>query len=333
MRIEEANLMELWDLYDKYRQKTGRTQERSKPMEEGGYHLVVHVWIVNDKGEFLIQRRQPWKEGWPNMWDGAAAGSAILGDSSKDAAIRETNEELGIDLDISKGELLRTIKFSCGFDDIWLVRQNVDINDLKLQYEEVADAKWASASEIKQMVQDGEFIAFSYLDDLFEMINSKISLIRATDIDAERLLEIQKEVFVPIYEKYQDHGTSPVNQSMERFLKRFDMGDYYKILYQNTLVGSVFVYEKEPGTMRLHIINILRKYQNKGIAQEVMSRLEGMYPQAESWELDTIQTERRNCYLYEKMGYVQSGEVRVINEKMTLVTYKKLHTHSLNKDF
>jgi isopentenyldiphosphate isomerase len=325
--------MELWDVYDKYRQKTGRTQERSNPMEEGDYHLVVHVWIVNDKGEFLIQKRQPWKEGWPNMWDCSAAGSAILGDSSKEAAIRETKEELGIDLDMSKGELLRTIKFSCGFDDIWLVRQNVDINDLKLQHEEVADAKWASESEIKQMVQDGEFIEFSYLENLFEMINSKISLSRATADDAERLLDIQKEVFVPIYEKYQDHGTSPVNQSMERFLKRFDMGDYYKILYQGTLIGSVFVYEKEPGVMRLHIINILRKFQNKGIAQEVMKRLEAMYPQAECWELDTIQTERRNCYLYEKMGYIQSGELLVINERMTLVSYKKLDVDNLHQDF
>lgn len=167
--------------------------------------------------------------------------------------------------------------------------------------------------------------------DVYE--DSKISLSRAMAIDAERLLEIQKEVFGPIYEKYQDHGTSPVNQSMESFLKRFDMGDYYKILYQDTLVGSVFVYENEPGVMRLHIINILRKYQNKGIAQEVMSRLEGMYPQAESWELDTIVTERRNCYLYEKMGYIQSGELRVINEKMTLVCYKKLHMHSHHQDF
>ena len=315
--------MELWDIYDKYRQKTERTHERGNPMKEGDYHLVVHVWIVNDKGEFLIQKRQPWKEGWPNMWDSSAAGSAVLGDSSKEAAIRETKEELGVDLDISKGEILFTVKFSCGFDDIWLVRQNIDISDLKLQYEEVADAKWASEEEIKQMAQHGEFIAFHYLDDLFEIVNSNIRLSKATVNDAERLLDIQKEVFLPLYEKYQDHGTSPVNQSMERFLKRFEIGDYYKIFYQNTLIGSVFVYEKEPGVMRFHIINILRKFQNKGNAQEVMKRLEIMYPQAYCWELETILTERRNCYLYEKMGYVQSGELKVINDKLTLVGYKK----------
>ena len=316
--------MELWDVYDKYRQKTGRTHERGNPIDEGDYHLVVHVWIINDKGEFLIQKRQPWKKGWPNMWDSSAAGAAVLGDSSREAAIREAKEELGIDLDITKLEPLLTVKFSRGFDDIWIIRQNIDINVLKLQYEEVADAKWASEEEIKQMVRNGEFIASSYLHDLFEIINSNISLSKATAKDAEGLLAIQKEVFLPLYEKYQDHGTSPVNQSIERFSRRFDIGDYYKILYQNSLVGSVFVYEKEPGVMKFHIINILRKFQNKGIAQEVMKRLEIMYPHVECWELETILSERKNCYLYEKMGYTQNGKSRVINDKMTLVSYKKL---------
>lgn len=316
--------MEIWDVYNKYRQNTGRTHERGNLMNEGDYHLVVHVWIVNDRGEFLIQKRQPWKSGWPNMWDGSAAGSAILGDSSEAAAIRETKEELGIDLDISKSELLFTVKSSNSFEDIWLVRQNVDINHLKLQYEEVADAKWATLEEIKHMMHTGEFISLDYYDDLFEIINSNIALSLATAADAQILLDIQKKVFLPLYEKYHDHGTSPVNQTLENFLKRFDVGDYYKILHQNYLVGSVFVYEKEPGVMNLHIINIIRRSQNKGIAQEVMRRLELMYPQAISWELETILSEKRNCYLYEKMGYVQSGELKVINDKMSLVSYKKL---------
>ncbi|GCD09063.1 NUDIX hydrolase [Clostridium tagluense] len=166
--------MELWDIYDENREKTGRTHERGIPVKKGDYHLVVHVWIVNDRGEFLIQKRQPWKEGWPNMWDGSAAGSAIVGDSSKDAAIRETKEELGVDLDMRRGEILFTIKFSSGFEDIWLVRQNVNMKDIKLQYDEVADAKWASEKQIKQMIGNGEFIAYNYIDKIFAMVSSNI---------------------------------------------------------------------------------------------------------------------------------------------------------------
>lgn len=171
--------MELWEVYDENREKTGRTHERGKAMSENDYHIVIHVWIVNDRGEFLIQKRQPWKEGWPDMWDGSVAGSAVLGDTSLDAAIRETKEELGIDLDMSFGEILFTVKGPSRFDDIWFVRQNVDIGDLKLQYEEVADAKWVSEKEIKQMIHDGEFIAFNYIDDLFKKINSSKNVRKA----------------------------------------------------------------------------------------------------------------------------------------------------------
>ena len=323
--------MEILDIYDKYRQKTGRIHERGNPMKDGDYHIVVHVWIVNDKGEFLIQKRQPWKIGWPNMWDCSAAGAAIHGETSKEAAIRETKEEIGIDLNTSKADILLTVKFSRGFDDIWLVRQNVDKNDLKLQYEEVADAKWVSYNEIKQMVKSDEFIEYHYLDILYQMINSPIALVKTGADEAEELLAMQKEVFMPLYIKYQDHETSPVNNTVEKLLKSFDIGDYYKILYDDNLAGSVFVYEKEPGIMKFQIINIRKEYENKGIAQEVMNRLELIYAQAESWELEAILSEKRNCYLYEKMGYVQIGKLKHINDKLTIVSYKKQRNlHSIN---
>ena len=109
------------------------------------------------------------EKGWAGMWDCAAAGSAILGDSSEQASVREVKEELGIDLNIADGERLFTVKFSCGFDDIWLVRQNVAIEDLHLQEEEVADARWASETEIREMADKGEFIPFNYFDLLFNL--------------------------------------------------------------------------------------------------------------------------------------------------------------------
>ncbi|CAM3899052.1 GNAT family N-acetyltransferase [Mesobacillus thioparans] len=321
--------MELWNIYNQYRHMTDRIHERGQEMKPGDHHLVVHVWIVNDDGQFLIQKRQPWKIGFPNMWDCSAAGSAIMGDDSEQAAIREAKEEIGIDLDMERAERLFTVKFLEGFDDVWLVRQNVALEDLNLQEEEVAEAKWASEEEIKEMVENGEFIPFNYFDLLFEMVNSSISLKKATLDDAKELLTLQKEVFMPLYKKYNDHETSPVTQTMERFSAKFERGDYYKILFDGNLAGSVHVYEKSPGLMRLHIINILESCQNRGIAQQVMKRLELMHPEADAWELDTILTEERNCYLYEKMGYRRTGESKEINEDMSIIRYRK--ESNLNK--
>lgn len=315
--------MELWDIYDEYRQKTQKNHERGKPMKSGDYHLVVHIWITNDKGQYLIQKRQSWKEGYPDTWDCAAAGSAVAGDSSKEAAVRETMEEIGVRIEEKDLEPLFSIKFSRGFDDIYLVRKNISLTELKLQEEEVADAKWATEDEIKDMISKGEFVPYHYLDGLLDLVNSKVIMKNATMDDSDVLFELQKKVFMPLYKKYQDHSTSPANQPKDRFLRRFELGEYYKIFYETELVGSVFVYLKEPGLMKLHIVNILQDYQNKGIAQQVMERLELLYPQAKQWELETIKSEERNLYLYEKMGYVQQDNKKIINDKLHIVTYIK----------
>ncbi|WP_277586244.1 bifunctional NUDIX hydrolase family protein/GNAT family N-acetyltransferase [Psychrobacillus antarcticus] len=320
--------MEQWDILNEFRESTGKAWIRGDEMTEGDYHQVVHIWIVNESGQFLIQQRQPWKKGWPNMWDCAAAGAVLVGETSEMGAIREAKEEIGIELQMEHAELVFALKFSRGFDDHWLVKQDIELTQLNLQYEEVADARWATVDEILELVESGEFIPYHILESLFEISQSPISLKKASLSDAQELFKMQKKVFQPIYEKYQDHDTSPVFQTFERFNERLQKGHYFKIYEYGLLVGSVHVYPKSPGIMRLHMINILEEFQGKGIAQEVMRRLEGMYPEAISWELDTIKQEQRNCYLYEKMGYVKTDDEWKVNDQMTLIHYMK--TNSLN---
>lgn len=152
--------MELWDVYDVDRKKTGRTMVRGEAFADGDYHLVVHVCIFNSKGEMLIQQRQPFKEGWPNMWDISVGGSAVQGDSSQTAAEREVLEELGIKLDLQGIRPHFTFNFDRGFDDIYLIEKNIDLSELNLQYEEVQNAKWATKEEILQMIEKEEFIPY-----------------------------------------------------------------------------------------------------------------------------------------------------------------------------
>ena len=70
---------ELWDLYTKDREKTNELHQRGEPMPQGRYHLAVHVFIFNSKNQLLIQQRQPFKKGWPNMWDISVGGAAVAG--------------------------------------------------------------------------------------------------------------------------------------------------------------------------------------------------------------------------------------------------------------
>lgn len=167
--------MEIWDLYDRDRIPTGETHQRGKPLPQGRYHMVVHVVIFNTKGEMLIQQRQPFKEGWPNLWDITVGGSAVAGDSSRTAAEREVLEEIGLPLDLSGEQPRLTVPFDVGFDDIYILTRDVDLTALRLQESEVQAVKWADEAEVLAMLSDGRFIPYhrSFIELLFALKDSR----------------------------------------------------------------------------------------------------------------------------------------------------------------
>ena len=157
---------EIWDVYDSERNLTGRTHRRADLLPKGDYHLVVHVWLMNSRGEFLISKRAP-NKGYPNMWE-CTGGSAISGDDSVTAAVREVKEEIGLDVKPENGGCIFTITGDDSICDIWLFKQDFNIDEVRLQENETTDAKYATAVEIQTMIDNGEFIAFHYINDLFE---------------------------------------------------------------------------------------------------------------------------------------------------------------------
>ena len=162
-----ANAQEKWDVLDEHRQPTGRTHPRGVPLPQGDYHLVVLVLLQNDNGELLITRRAPTK-GYPNMWE-VTGGSALAGDDSLHAALREMREETGIELDPACGRVVATEQWSDSFCDIWLFRQDFDVSAVVLQEGETTAAMAASREQILQMEREGEFVPFTpALRELFE---------------------------------------------------------------------------------------------------------------------------------------------------------------------
>lgn len=177
--------MELFDLYTLDREKTGLTMVRGDPVPEGYYRLVVHVCIFNEKGQMLIQQRQPFKKSWSNLWDVSVGGSAVAGDSSRSAAERETREELGLSLNLEGVRASMTIHWENGFDDYYIVHMAPDLSSLRLQYEEVQQVKWADKEEILRMIDDGSFIPYekSLIELLFFRRNHQSSHTRRDTTD------------------------------------------------------------------------------------------------------------------------------------------------------
>lgn len=152
--------MELWDVYDIARNKKKKTMLRGREFAEGDYHMVIHICIFNSDGKMLIQQRQSFKEGYPNLWDITVGGSAICGESSQTAAERELFEELGIRENLQGIRPKLTINFDRGFDDVYLLERDISLDSLVLQYAEVQNAKWASKEEILKMIENGTFIPY-----------------------------------------------------------------------------------------------------------------------------------------------------------------------------
>ena len=176
-----GSVVELFDLYTAEREKTGRTMVRGEPTPEGFYRLVVHVCIFNPEGQMLIQQRQPFKEGWSNLWDVTVGGSAVAGDSSRSAAERETREELGLSIDLSDTRPTMTVNWEHGFDDYYVLTRDVDPASLRLQYEEVQAVRWADKEEILRMIDNGSFIPYekSLIELLFFRRNHSSSHTRS----------------------------------------------------------------------------------------------------------------------------------------------------------
>lgn len=122
----------------------------------------------------LIQQRQPFKSGWPNMWDITIGGSAISGETSQTAIEREIFEEIGLKIDLQNIQPHLTINFDTGFDDVYLIEREIDIKDIVLQYEEVQKVEWATLDEILQKIDNGIFIPYhkSLIQLFFDMRNN-----------------------------------------------------------------------------------------------------------------------------------------------------------------
>ena len=153
-----------------------------------------------------------------------------------------------------------------------------------------------------------------------------IKLTKAKFEDLDTILQMQKEAFSELYAKYQDTETSPATEKYENILFRFNQPEttYYFIMADNVKVGVIRIIDCKDGVTRKRIspIFIMPEYRNQGYAQQAIKEAECIHGK-QNWKLDTILQEKGNCYLYEKLGYHQTGKTEQINDKMTIVFYEK----------
>ena len=153
-----------------------------------------------------------------------------------------------------------------------------------------------------------------------------MKLVRIGIRNSEKLWKMQVEAFEDLYKKYQDKETSPAAEGIDKIQMRLNQPFtyYYFIEVDDITVGAIRVVDKKEveTAKRISPIFIMNKYRNKGYAQKAIQLAEEIHGDSD-WELDTILQEKGNCYLYEKLGYRQTGKTETINDKLTLVFYRK----------
>lgn len=159
---------EVIDIYDNQKRITGKTICRTEFFEKNNLlRSIIHVCIFNSKNELLIQQRAESKKSGAGMWDFSASGQVLSGEVSQQGAMREVKEELGIDIIISEAPVITKIFFN-SYNDYYIVRKDIDIQELKFQKSEVQNARWASRKEVIELWNQKKFL--SYPQSLIELV-------------------------------------------------------------------------------------------------------------------------------------------------------------------
>ena len=159
---------EYFDILDEAGKPTGLSLPRSQVHREGQWHRAVHIWVVDEWERILLQQRAFNKDSNPGLWDISSAGHISAGQQSREAAVSELGEELGLIVDSERLQFLFADRDEAvlnggsfidhEFHDIYLLRlQAGETRLVKPDPGELAGVRWISpevfADELRHQPQ------------------------------------------------------------------------------------------------------------------------------------------------------------------------------------
>ncbi|EKX48584.1 hypothetical protein GUITHDRAFT_151788 [Guillardia theta CCMP2712] len=208
MAAPGQDLSELFDVYKPpssipgFRgepERAGISRQRKLVHTQGDWHRAIHIWLYDGQGNLIIQQRSEGKDTFPGKWDVSIAGHVSSGDSVIETAMKESKEELGLDIKKEELEYLGTIAtsmagsspitgdFLCNeYKDIFLLKYEGHLDDLKFAPEEVQAVSRVDWRSLRQQLEeqigpdgqsiDGRYIPRPrhYMDLLFGALEERI---------------------------------------------------------------------------------------------------------------------------------------------------------------
>ena len=166
MRIEfEENAMEMIDIYDENKVKTGEIIPRGKGLKKGQYMLYVLAVLEDEYGKLLATKRSNDKKWGAGAWE-IPGGSAKAGEDSLTAVLREVVEETGLEIDKSKGKLIYSYKNEDAesgdnyFVDIYHFKGCFDKSRIKVNPDEVTDYRFVDEDDMEELEKEEGFLHY-----------------------------------------------------------------------------------------------------------------------------------------------------------------------------
>lgn len=137
-------------------QETGQ-MEKMEAHQKGLLHRAFSVFIFDESGRMLLQRRALWKYHNGGVWSNACCSHPMPGEDVMAAAHRRLQEEMGFSVPLKKlFDFTYKIDFSNGlteheFDHVFTGTYSGEIN---LNPDEVMDYSFRNMDEISQQLTD-----------------------------------------------------------------------------------------------------------------------------------------------------------------------------------
>ena len=165
--------MEMWDIYDADKKKTGRLMKNNDwCLKDGEYHLTVLGVVARPDGTYLITKRVM-TNAWSPWWWEVSGGAAQAGESSEEAVCREVREETGLDISNAEGGYVFTYKRvnpdegDNYFVDVYRFVMDIDEKDVSFQEAEIDGHMFATREQIESFAKEGKFLHYDSIKQVF----------------------------------------------------------------------------------------------------------------------------------------------------------------------